>query len=266
MDRSLYGALRGAFVAGGVIAAILATGYFLQHPWAVSSWPWPDGRLSNIFVSSILAAIAVPLLWIGASGQFGGTAGGFLHLGVILGGAASVFFPLAAQRPDGPMNSYAIGAAFAAPVSFVLSAWAHRQPNRDVRPLTKPMRFWFVAYILVLIAGGIALVRTVPGIMPWPLKPETSMLYGWIFLAAICSFAYPLARPRVEYAAVGLWGFLAYDAVLIPPFLAHFKTVKAELMTSLVVYVVALVLTAIISIWYLFISPATRIVNRRSLG
>jgi hypothetical protein len=107
---------------------------------------------------------------------------------------------------------------------------------------------------------------TVPGIMPWPLKPETSMLYGWIFLAAICSFAYPLARPRVEYAAIGLWGFLAYAAVLILPFLAHFKSVKAELMTSLIVDVLVLVLTAIISIWYLFISPATRISNRPSPG
>lgn len=248
--------MRAFFLAAALAAALLATGYALQQPWALATWPWSDGRLSNIFVASILAAIAVPLAWIGVSGQFGGTAGGFAHLAVMLGGAASVLWPLA---PGAPGRGHAAGAAAAALACVVLAVWAHRRPTRDARPLTGPMRAWFVVYILILIPAGIALLLGVTGIMPWPLKPETSKIYGWIFLSAVCSFAYPLLRPRLEYAFVGLWGFLAYDLVLIPHFVQHFRTVGDAFRTTLSVYTAVLVLTAAISIWYLFIARATRI-------
>lgn len=156
------------------------------------------------------------------------------------------------------LHRYALGFAIVAVVCGLLAIWAHRQPTRDTRPLPRPMRAWFVVYILILVPAGIALLRGVPGVMPWPVKPEASMIYGWVFLAAVCSFLYPLLRPRVEYAAVGLWGFLAYDAVLLVPFFKHLRTVKPELFGALVLYIAVLVLTAAISLWYLFFSRATR--------
>lgn len=248
--------MRAAFLAAAAAAAVLAAGYLLQQPWALGTWPWSDGRLSNIFVASILAAIAVPLGWIGMSGRIGAAAGGFLHLAVMLGGTASVLWPLA---PGGRIRAYAVGAAAAALACLALAAWAHRRSAQDTRPLTKPMRAWFVVYILILVPAGIALLRGTPGIMPWPLKPETSAVYGWIFLSAVCSFAYPLLRPRLECAWVGLWGFLAYDLVLIPPFLQHFGAVGDAFVTTLRVYTAVLLLTAAISVWYLFLCRATRI-------
>lgn len=259
MSREGYHAaagLRAAFLAAALAAAVLAAGYFLQQPWALATWPWSDGRLSNIFVASILAAIAVPLAWIGLSGRIAGATGGFLHLGVMLGGMASVLWPLGSQ---GPLRAYAIGAAAVALASFGLAAWAQARPLRDTRPLPRSMRAWFVLYILILIPAGIALLHGTAGILPWPLKAETSALYGWIFLSAVCSFAYPLLRPQAENAFVGLWGFLAYDVVLLPPFLQHFRTVGSEFVTTLFVYTGVLLLTAALSVWYLFVSGATRI-------
>jgi hypothetical protein len=100
--------------------------------------------------------------------------------------------------------------------------------------------------------------------MPWPLKPETSMVYGWIFVAAAWSFAYPLWQPRVEHIRVGLFGFLAYDAVLLAPFLRHFATVRPELRTSLLLYVIALSVSGAVSMYYLFVSRETRIVPARA--
>jgi hypothetical protein len=110
-----------------------------------------------------------------------------------------------------------------------------------------------------VLLAGIALIRQAPGIMPWPLKPETSMVYGWIFVAAAWSFVYPLWQPRVEHIRVGLLGFLAYDAVLLAPFLRHFETVRPELRTSLLLYVIALSVSTAVSIYYLFLSRETRI-------
>lgn len=244
---------RAAFFAAGAGAAVLGAGYFLQQPWALATWPWSEGRLSNVFVSSILAAIAVPLWWIAARAQFGAAAGGFVHLAVMLGGAAGVFATVAGAR------AHAVGAALGAACCLALAAWSHRLPVRDRRPLPRALRWWFVAYVLILLPAGIALTREVPGIMPWPLKPQTSLLYGWVFLAAICSFAYPLWRPQVAYARVGLWGFLAYDAVLLPPLLLHSRGVKPEFALTLAVYSGVLALTAVVSVWYLFISRETRL-------
>jgi hypothetical protein len=255
-------ALRTIFVASGLAAAGLAAGYTLQAPWALALWPWADGRLSNIFVGSIFAAMALPLLWIGASGQFAAATGGFLHLGVLLAGAASVFVGLPQSTGGTPVMVWAGGAAVGALACGALAAWSHRLPARDSRPLTQPMRAWFVLYVMVLLPGGIALLQQVPGVMPWALRPESSSVYGWVFLSAICSFVYPLLRPRVEYAYVGLLGFLAYDLVLLPPFLQHFAAVKPAFKLTLMVYTSVLFLTACISVWYLFICAQTRMLRK----
>jgi hypothetical protein len=248
----------------GLLAAVLAVGYFLQLPWALATWPWPDGRLSNIFVSSVLAAVAAAMLWIGASAHFAGAAGGFLHMATMLGGAALVLFPLGQERADPRLMTYTLACAAAAAGSIAAFAWARRQPLRDDRRLPTALRVWCVLYILIVLPAGIALIRQAPGIMPWPLKPETSMVYGWIFVAAAWSFAYPLWQPRVEHICVGLFGFLAYDAVLLAPFLRHFATVRPELRTSLLLYVIALSVSGAVSMYYLFVSRETRIVPARA--
>lgn len=251
--------VRGMFVASGIGLAVLAAGYFQQAAWAVGTWPWPDGRLSNVFVSSMMAAVAAAMLWLGVSGRLGGAAGGFLHLAVILGGAASVLFPLASEHGDGRLLAYAIGCAAGGAACLLLFPWAHRRAASDTRRIPASMRAWFVVYVLILVPAGVALLARVPGIMPWPLKPETSMVYGWIFLAATCSFVYPLVRPQVEYAGVGLWGFLAYDLVLLEPFVQYAGSVKPEFRTGLLLYIAALSASAIVSLYYLFGSRRTAV-------
>jgi hypothetical protein len=260
----MHQGMRYLLLAFGLLSAILAVGYFLQLPWALATWPWQDGRLSNIFVSSVLAAVAAAMLWISASAHFAGAAGGFLHMATMLGGAALVFFPLGQERADPRLTTYALVCAAAAAGSIAAFAWARRQPVQDPRRLPTALRVWCVLYILIVLTAGIALIRTAPGIMPWPLKPESSMVYGWIFVAAAWSFAYPLWQPRVEHIRVGLFGFLAYDAVLLVPFVRHFDTVRPELHTSLLLYVAALSMSTAVSIYYLFLCRETRVGPIRS--
>ncbi len=251
--------MRYLLLGFGLLCAVLAVGYFLQLPWALATWPWQDGRLSNIFVSSVLAAVAAAMLWIGISAHFAGAAGGFLHMATMLGGAALVFYPLGQERVDSRLTTYALACAAAAAGCIVAFAWARRQPVQDKRHLSTALRVWCVLYILIVIPAGIALIRIAPGIMPWPLKPESSMVYGWIFVAAAWSFVYPLLQPQVEHIRVGLFGFLAYDAVLIVPFARHFATVRPELHTTLLLYVIALSVSMAVSLYYLFVDRDTRI-------
>lgn len=48
----------------GLVMVVLAIGFFLQQTWATAIWPWKASKLSNIYLSSIFAAIAAPMLWI----------------------------------------------------------------------------------------------------------------------------------------------------------------------------------------------------------
>jgi hypothetical protein len=254
MERGLRFGLLGV----GILSAILATGYFMQMPWAAQTWPWPETRLSNIFVSSILAAVAGAMLWVGLSGRLAGAAGGFLHVATMSAGLATVLWSLTLQRPQPGLMGYAIGCTAVALVCLAAFGWVRRLPVPDTRRLPASLRVWSVLYLAILIPAGSALIAKVPGIMPWPVKPEMSMVCGWVFVSAAWSFAYPLLRPKVEHVLVGLVGFLAYDAVLIVPFIDHLGNVRPELHRSLQLYLLALAVTASVSLYYLFVCRATR--------
>lgn len=61
--------VRVLFILTSLVTLVLAVGFFFQMDWAKATWPWPDGRLSYIFLSSILIAIAAPMLWISLTGE-----------------------------------------------------------------------------------------------------------------------------------------------------------------------------------------------------
>lgn len=248
--------LRFGLLAVAVLSAVLGAGYYLQQPWAVQTWPWPETRLSNIFIASILAAVAGAMLWVGASGRLAGAAGGFLHVGTMALGLAAVMAALGGQRmaPTG----YAIWFGVAGVLSYCGFGWVRRLPVRDTRPLPLSLRIWSALYIAILLPAGGALLLVVPGIMPWPVKPGMSLVCGCVFVSAAWSFAYPLLRPQVEHIRVGLVGFLAYDAVLALPFIELLDKVRPELQRSLQLYLLALAITASVSLYYLFVCRATR--------
>lgn len=54
--------MRSLFEVRGIVFLELTAGFFLQLDWAKELWPWPAGRLSYIFFSSIAAAIAAPMI------------------------------------------------------------------------------------------------------------------------------------------------------------------------------------------------------------
>ncbi len=254
MDR----ALRRALAAAGLLAAILALGFATGQPWATALWPWPDGRLSFIFVGSIAAAVGAPVLWIAATGELRAAAPGALNLALTFGGAAGTLLWLAAR--DGGARLVATGLILAAATAATIALWwrCRALPRRDGRPLPGPVRLSFGLFAALLVPVGVALVARAPQIFPWPLNPDSSVLFGWIFLGAAIYFVHGLLWPGWANAAGQLLGFLAYDLVLIGPFLAHFGAVAPEHRTSLIVYVAVLVYSGALAIFYLFLHPPTR--------
>ena len=243
------------FVAG--LACILALGLLTQQRWATGAWPLPAGRLSYVFLASVLAAIAAPMVWVALAGEWGASAGSALFP-LILSGALAVHF----VRVAGPTAPGALPVGLVCAVlainSLLIHVWSRRVPLRDARPTPRPVQWSFAVFVVVLMLSGSALVLARPNIMPWPVRPEASVAFGWVFLGASSAYAYALTHPGWHHARGPLLGFLAYDLVLLPPLLRHFSAVGPELRLSLVIYTAVLIYSALLAIYYLLINRATR--------
>jgi len=74
------------------------------------------------------------------------------------------------------------------------------------------------------------------------------------------------ATPAWTNAGGQLAGFLAYDLVLIVPFLVRLPTIPPEWFVSLVVYTAVVTYSGLLAAWYLFVSPTTRIGRPRAVA
>lgn len=250
--------LRYVVIAESILVLVLAAGYVLRLPWATETWPWPQGRLAHIFVGSILAAMAAASLWIALTSEWGALAAGAFNLVVMQTGMALYLLRLNARLDRQRLLVSALVCAGFALFNVGLFLWSRRYPIRDPRSTPRVVRLSFLVFTLVLLGAGTALVLGSDTIMPWPLRPESGVLFGWIFIGDACYFLYSLLRPRWHNATAQLWSFLVYDLVLLPPLLAHVRDVRPEHRTSLVIYVAVLVYSGGMAIYYLFLNPATR--------
>lgn len=250
MDRML----RVAIAFFGVVALVLALGFFFQLSWATSLWPWPTSRLSNIFLSGILAAIGVPVLWIALTGELAATVGGVFNFVVMFGVMGAFAFRVYAtdtNRED--LLLFGVVCVVTVLSVVAIALWTRRTPFRQARPAPWPIRASFVLFMVVLLLVGGGLVLGYPNIFPWPLKPEQSVVHGWILLGSATYFIYGLWKPVTSNVKGQLMGFLAYDVVLIVPFMQHFQTVRPDLWINLVAYVAVLVYSAALAAYYLFV-------------
>lgn len=249
--------LRFLILIGGLFSLVWGLGFVFQLPFAVDSWPWPDGRYSYLFVGSILAAVSAAALWIGWRSDFGALPAGTLNL-VVIELTVAVYFSVLIVR-DGRTELLVFGlAAFLfAMISAGFFLWSRRLDVRDARPTPMFLRICFGIFFLSLVFTGTALVFRAP-IFPWKLNPDSTVIFGCIFLGDAFYFLYALLYPRLSNAIGQLLSFLAYDLVLIGPFLKLFDTVDSMFRVNLNIYFGVLVFSAAVSVYYLFIHPETR--------
>ena len=248
--------LRGLMFVSGLIVVLFAFGFVFQHPFATSIWPWEDGRYSYLFVGSILAAVSAAMLWIGWTGEFGALPAGALNIFIIALTSSIYFFKLASRgRTD--MTLFGIFSALFAIASLVAFFWSVRIPLKETRPMPKPVKVSFWIFIASLFAAGGSLILGAP-IFPWKLNPDSSVIFGCIFLGDAFYFLYGMFRPNWHNALGQLLSFLAYDLVLIFPFIGLISTVETERLVNLIIYIAVLIYSAGLAVYYLFINPPTR--------
>jgi hypothetical protein len=248
--------IRSLLVIGGLAILALAFGFIFRVPLALSLWPWEDGRYSYLFIGSILAAVSAAMLWIGWSGELGAFPAGSLNIFVIALTTSIYFFNLALQgRSD--MLIFGLASLLITLASGVTFFWSRRLPLTDPRPTPGLVRVSFGIFIVSLFLASGALIMRLP-VFPWDLNPDSSVIFGCIFLGDAFYFLYGLFRPRWGNALGQLLSFLVYDLVLIVPFVLLFDTVKPERMFSLVVYTAVLIYSGGLAVYYLLINPQTR--------
>ena len=250
--------IKSVLVLVGILQLILAAGFFFQQSWATSLWPVPDTRLSYAFIAAILAGGAAPLIWIGLSEQFGGLTGYGLSFGIMYAGMAlaALVFYLRMQQPA--LLGFALVIGGAAALCWVL--YFHTRNNvPDSQPTPQIVRLAFIAEVLVLAGAGLLLLLKVPNTLPWNLSPESSVLYGWVFLGLAFYYLYAILKPRWIHALGPLLGFLVYDLVLFSPLFARFGSLQPEHVLGQIAASFIILLSAVLGVYYLFINLATRL-------
>ncbi|HSL30313.1 MAG TPA: hypothetical protein VK900_14025 [Anaerolineales bacterium] len=243
---------------GGLVLMALAFGFIFRVPLALNIWPWEDGRYSYLFVGSILAAVSAAALWIGWSGELGALPAGSLNIFVIALTSSIYFFKLGLADGRTNLIPFGIASIVMALASAIAFWWSRRIPLRESQPTPWLVKASFVIFIVLLLLAGGALVLHEP-VFPWNLNPDSSVIFGCILIGDAFYFLYGLLYPGWKNAIGQLLSFLAYDLVLIVPFLSLFNTVPPERVFNLFVYVAVLVYSGALAIYFLFIQPQTRL-------
>jgi hypothetical protein len=264
---------RALVAATAVVFALLALMLIGAGPIVVAAWPWPETRMSFVFLGSITASVATVWASVALSGEVAALAG--VGLNIIVAGVPALVF-LGWQATDATRADLGPAIAFTT-VASVFGFWLWRVtralPVHDPRPLPRVVRLAYVAFVVTLIVAGIALVAQ-RQVFPWRVQPPSATVFGCIFLGAAAFFANALRSGRWAVAAPALWGFLVYDLVLFVPYgrlLFADSTVADDIygegqrinLTSLAIYLSVLAASTLLALYAALVDPATRLWRAR---
>jgi hypothetical protein len=249
-----------------VVQIFFAIAFFAQWPFVTSLWPFPGTTpLTFIFISSIFAAAAASTIWAAGTQNYGALAGIGLDYLIILAPVAVYSLQLGGSTGNSQFTIYGGACIFGALFGLWLLLWSIRIPIDNTLPMPRLVRWSFVVFIIALLIVSIQLIFQVPNVIPWAITPELSVVIGWMFLGAAAYFVYALLRPSWNNSAGQLAGFLAYDIVLIVPFLQRLPTVTPQFQAGLIVYTAVVVYSGLLAFYYLFLNKTTRVWGRPSL-
>jgi hypothetical protein len=257
------------------VQALLAVLFAFQVPWVTSLWPFaPMSSMAYVFIASIFLAAAAAVGWCLVTRSDRGLFGIALDYLAIMVPLGLISFSVAfGEEVDA--TAAALGALCLGAVAFggYMLRWSWHRPWRSARPTPRLVLASFVVFVIALIVAGSLLVLGMRGIVPWPTSPEMSRIVGFMFLGAAVYFLYGLLDRRWENAGGQLAGFLAYDVVLIVPFVAnivsgqpsYYGTSGEPLRLNLIVYTAVVTLSGLLAAWYLFVDRDTRLWPRLPL-
>jgi hypothetical protein len=241
------------------VQVVFAAAFFWQMSWATRLWPFEGTTpLTYIFIASIFAAAAASTLWAAASRQYAALTGIGLDYLTILAPLSLYAFLLGARQSSAPLTTFGVFSLVGVLFGLWLTLWSVRFPMDRSQPMPRLVRGSFMVFVVALVIVGVRLLFQVPNVIPWTITPELSVVIGLIFLGAAVYFGYGLLRPAWVNSAGQLAGFLAYDVVLIVPFLTRLPTVAPDFRLSLVIYTTVVIYSGLLAGYYLFLARVRR--------
>ncbi len=243
--------VRGLLAAQSLLLLVVGCGFLFDADWARRLWPWPDGRLSYLFIASMMLAQAGSIAWVALTLELQAVRGGLIGFTASAIGIAA--FAVAAQGtpPNPSLWLWAGAGVVVAAGSLGLFLIRSNFPVRDDRPTPQVVRLSFLVFATALAIATVLLLAGATVVFPWPLKPESSVIFGFLFLASAVYFFHGWLRPGVSNATGQLIGFLIYDLVLIPPFVQHWPKTAGPFRVSMGIYLVVLFWSAALALWFL---------------
>jgi len=252
--------IRNTLILFSSVQILFAIAFFFQLPFATNLWPYPGTTpLTFIFVSSIFAAAAASTLWVVLSKNYGALVGISLDYIVILTPLSIFSAFVGARTGSTPLFIFSAVCLIGTLFGVGMLLWSRRFSMDKTRAVPGIVKWSFVIFIIALIFVSVQLFFQIPNVIPWKITPELSVVIGCMFFGAVIYFLYGLYRPSWANAAGQLLAFLAYDLVLIVPFLQRLPTVIPEHRIGQIVYIAVLIYSGLLAIYFLFIHAPTRL-------
>jgi hypothetical protein len=250
--------VRYGLIVVGLAQLAAALVFFFQWP-LVSLWPYPGTTpLTYIFISSIFAAAAAPTLWAAITDNLGALAGIGLDYLTILGPLSVYSLVVGAGSGDVRMIAFALSCAAGALFGLGMLLWSAGIPTDRTTRMPGVVKWSFITFAVLLVIVAARMILQVPTSVPWSVTPQLRVVMGFMFLGAAMYFVYGLLRPSWLNAAGQYIGFLAYDLVLIPPFLAKLPTTAPQFKFGMSVYTGVVIGSALLGVFFLFVYSVTR--------
>jgi len=193
--------LRASLLALSIGLLLVGYGFWSRADWALNLWPWPDGPLSYLFIASIALAEGATMAWTAATLDLNAARGGAFGFAAMNGGLAGYTLWLYSQRHEPLLAAWAIACGALAFGSILLFLIGGKYPHPDRRPPPPLVRNSFLVFAVALFAATAMLLARAPVVFPWPLKPDSSTMFGFLFLASAVYFFDGWLRPSCESAS-----------------------------------------------------------------
>jgi hypothetical protein len=255
-------------ILSGLAFTILAVGFIARIPWTVSLLPLHfdttyNDTLGFMFIASMVSAWGVSSIYIGATGKIAPAFTTLINYILVFGGLGILYLQLSLQNTNSVNQSaLSVMGIFSILIALFSAYWLWLLRNTAVsNPIPMPKTLRRAIGVMTLFVGitSMSLIVFKYNILPWDGTTIFGIVYGWLFVGTGAALLYALVRNKWEIVAAQLLGFLAYDLVLIPPFIDFFSQVRPDKLPGLIMYFCFVVGSAILAIYYLFFDVRTRI-------
>jgi hypothetical protein len=212
-----------------------------------------------------VVAWGVSSLYIGATGKLAPAVTSAINYMLVFGGTGILYLQLYFQGADSASQPMLIVigvfSLLVALISIFLFLSVRDIPVSDPTPMPKALRIAVMVITLFVGMTSVSLIVFKINLLPWGGTTLFGLLYGWLFAGTGASLLYGLVRNKWEIVSAQLLAFLAYDIVLIPPFIDFFNKVQADKLPGFIVYFGFVTGSAIVAVYYLFFDRRTCITH-----